>query len=132
MKKSVKILWRLFFVGAGLFILMVLLANWGVFGRMPSIEDLQNPSASLASQVYADDGTLMGKYYLEDRVNVEYRRRQYHHHANSQEPFYGRSQQQHHGPVNSKTKRVHYLNKTGKKLYKRRDHYHIPEYSTLQ
>ena len=72
MKKSVKILWRLFFVGAGLFILMVLLANWGVFGRMPSIEDLQNPSASLASQVYADDGTLMGKYYLEDRVNVEY------------------------------------------------------------
>lgn len=73
MKKSVKILWRLFFIGVGMFVLLVLLANWGVFGRMPSIEDLQNPSASLASQVYADDGTLMGKYYLEDRVNVNYR-----------------------------------------------------------
>lgn len=40
---------------------------------MPSIADIQNPSASLSSQVYAQDGSLMGKYYLEDRVNVEYK-----------------------------------------------------------
>ncbi|MFY8003895.1 MAG: transglycosylase domain-containing protein, partial [Chitinophagaceae bacterium] len=40
---------------------------------MPSIEDIQNPSASLSSQVYAQDGTLMGKYYLQDRVNVEFK-----------------------------------------------------------
>ncbi|MGN6617543.1 MAG: penicillin-binding protein 1A [Ilyomonas sp.] len=73
MKKSVKILWSVFFIGVACFFLLILLANWGVFGKMPSIEELQNPSASLASQVYADDGTLMGKYYLEDRVNVEYK-----------------------------------------------------------
>ncbi|HXL58048.1 MAG TPA: transglycosylase domain-containing protein, partial [Chitinophagaceae bacterium] len=73
MKKSVKILWSLFFVGLASCILIILLANWGVFGKMPSIEDLQNPSASLASEVYADDGTLMGKYYLEDRVSVNYK-----------------------------------------------------------
>src|SRR5881275_1024166 len=72
MKKSVKILWSLFFIGLVSVVLIILLANWGVFGKMPSIEDLQNPSASLASQVYADDGTLMGKYYLQDRVNVKY------------------------------------------------------------
>ncbi|MEP7317492.1 MAG: transglycosylase domain-containing protein, partial [Panacibacter sp.] len=42
-------------------------------GSMPSIEELQNPSASQSSQVYADDGTLMGKYYLQDRVNVNYK-----------------------------------------------------------
>jgi penicillin-binding protein 1A len=72
-KTSVKILWRLFFIGVGLFILIVLLADLGVFGSMPSIEELQNPSASLASQVYADDGTLMGKYYLQDRVNVDFK-----------------------------------------------------------
>ena len=73
MKKSVKILWRVFLFGFGLFILIILLANFGVFGSMPSIADLQNPSASQSSQLYADDGTLMGKYYLEDRVNVEYK-----------------------------------------------------------
>ncbi|HRH50392.1 MAG TPA: transglycosylase domain-containing protein [Panacibacter sp.] len=73
MKKSIKILWRLFFIGLACFIVMILLANWGVFGSMPSIEELQNPSASQSSQVYADDGTLMGKYYLQDRVNVDYK-----------------------------------------------------------
>ncbi len=73
MKKSVKILWKFFLASLCIFILILLFANWGLFGKMPTIEELQNPSASLASQVYADDGTLMGKYYLEDRVNVQYR-----------------------------------------------------------
>jgi penicillin-binding protein 1A len=73
MKKAVRILWRVFFGGLAAFILIVLLANWGVFGKMPSMEELENPSASLASEVYAADGTLMGKFYLEDRTNVEYK-----------------------------------------------------------
>ncbi len=73
MTKAVKILWRTFFAGLALFILIILLANWGLLGKMPSIEELQNPSASLASQVYADDGTIMGKYYLQDRLNVNYK-----------------------------------------------------------
>jgi penicillin-binding protein 1A len=71
--KAVKIFWRLVLIGFGSFVLLILLANWGVFGEMPSIEDLENPSASLASEVIADDGTLMGKYYLEDRTNVEFK-----------------------------------------------------------
>ncbi|HMP88107.1 MAG TPA: transglycosylase domain-containing protein, partial [Lacibacter sp.] len=72
MSQSVKILWRAFFIGAGLFLAVILMANWGVFGRMPSLEDLENPSASLASEVIASDGTLMGKFYLQDRTNVAY------------------------------------------------------------
>lgn len=73
MKNSVRILWRLFFIGSGLFLFIILLANWGVFGKMPSLEDLENPSASLASEVIASDGTLMGKFYLQDRSNIEYK-----------------------------------------------------------
>jgi penicillin-binding protein 1A len=73
MRKSVRIFWRLVLIGFAAFVLVLLLANWGVFGKMPSIEDLENPSASLASEVIADDGTVMGKYYLEDRTNVEYK-----------------------------------------------------------
>lgn len=72
-KKSVRILWKSFLYGFIGFNLFLLLANFGVFGKMPSIEELQNPTASLSSQVYADDGTLLGKYYLQDRINVEYR-----------------------------------------------------------
>jgi len=62
MKLSVKILWRTFFAALALFILVILAADWGLLGEMPSIEELQNPSAALASQVYADEGTIMGKY----------------------------------------------------------------------
>jgi penicillin-binding protein 1A len=73
MRKSVKIFWRIVFIAFGFFILLLLCANWGVFGKMPSIEDLENPSASIASEVIADDGTVMGKYFLEDRSNVDFK-----------------------------------------------------------
>lgn len=73
MSKAVKYLWRLFFIGAGIFLATILLANFGVFGRMPSLEDLENPSASLASEVIASDGTTMGKFALQDRSNVEFK-----------------------------------------------------------
>ena len=73
MQKSVQIFWRVFFIALGSGILFLIAANFGLFGKMPSIAELENPSASLASQVYADDGTLMGKYYLQDRVNVNYK-----------------------------------------------------------
>lgn len=73
MKKSVKILWRLFFAGFIIFNLILIMANFGLLGAMPSIDDLQNPTASESSQVYADDGSMMGKYYLQDRVNVNYK-----------------------------------------------------------
>jgi penicillin-binding protein 1A len=75
MKKSVTIFWRIFFGGFVAFVLLVLLASWGVFGPMPSLKKLENPSILQATEVYADDGTLMGKYYLEkgNRSNVDYR-----------------------------------------------------------
>jgi len=72
-RKAVRILWKSFFIGLGAFILLLLAANFGLLGEMPSIDEIQNPSASLSSQVYAEDGTLMGKYYKQDRVNVEYK-----------------------------------------------------------
>lgn len=75
MKKSVKIFWQIFFGGFIAFVLLVLLASWGVFGPMPSLKKLENPSILQATEVYADDGTLMGKYYLErgNRSNVDYK-----------------------------------------------------------
>ncbi len=73
MAKSVKIFWRIFFGGFAFFILLILAINWGWLGSMPDLEDIENPTASLASQVLAEDGTLMGKYYVEDRINVDYK-----------------------------------------------------------
>ena len=75
MKKSVRIFWRIFLFGFLAFILLLVLANFGVFGKMPSLKDLENPSMLQSSEVYAEEGTLMGKYYVENgnRSNVSYK-----------------------------------------------------------
>ncbi|HVG41971.1 MAG TPA: transglycosylase domain-containing protein, partial [Chitinophagaceae bacterium] len=73
--KGVRIFWILFFTGFGLFLTIILLATFGVFGKMPSLKELENPSILQSSEVFADDGTMMGKYYRErgNRSNVAYR-----------------------------------------------------------
>ncbi|MBL7702062.1 MAG: transglycosylase domain-containing protein [Ferruginibacter sp.] len=72
MKRSVKILWRIFWGGFLFVILLFVCANFGLFGKMPSVTQLQNPEADLASEVYSSDGILMGKYYTENRSEVKY------------------------------------------------------------
>lgn len=73
MSTPVRLLWRVFLIGLAVFFLIILLAGWGVFGHMPSLSELENPSASLASEVIAVDGTPMGKYYVQDRTSVEFK-----------------------------------------------------------
>ncbi|HYC40018.1 MAG TPA: transglycosylase domain-containing protein [Chitinophagaceae bacterium] len=75
MKRSVRLFWRIFLGGMALFFLLLALAFFGVFGKLPSLEELENPSILQASEVYAEEGTLMGKYYTErgNRSNVKYR-----------------------------------------------------------
>ena len=41
-KKSIRILWLLFFAGLGFVILIIVAADLGLLGKMPSIEELQN------------------------------------------------------------------------------------------
>ena len=52
--------------------MLILLIYVGLFGKLPSIEELENPSMMSSSEIYADDGTMMGKFYLKDRINVKY------------------------------------------------------------
>lgn len=72
MKKSVKILWIVFLMGIGSVVAIFLLANFGAFGKMPSLQELENPEADLASEIYTADGLLMGKFYAENRSEVKF------------------------------------------------------------
>ncbi len=63
-KSWVRLFWKYYFISAGVFLLFILMLNWGWIGDMPDLDDIENPTASLASQVYAQDGTPMGKIYL--------------------------------------------------------------------
>lgn len=72
MKRSVKILWRLFLYGVLFIVILFTCANYGLFGKMPSLEELEHPEADLASEIISSDGKLMGKYYSENRSEVKY------------------------------------------------------------
>ena len=71
-KPSVRILWTIVLGGIGLSILIFIAAYFGLFGKLPSLQELENPQADLASEIYADDGSLMGKVYTENRTSVDY------------------------------------------------------------
>jgi penicillin-binding protein 1A len=65
MARSVKIFWKVFLIGFLVVVLFVTLTSVGLFGEMPSLAQLENPSITLATEVYGDDGTMLGKYYKE-------------------------------------------------------------------
>ena len=73
--RFVRIFWKIFFYGLGAFVLFLILINLGVFGSLPSLKELENPSITLATEVFAEDGTPMGKYYKDkgNRSNVEFK-----------------------------------------------------------
>lgn len=71
-KRSVRLLWRAFGMGILLFNLMIILINFGILGYMPSMKELENPSSALSSEVYANDGSLLGRYFVQDRSNSSF------------------------------------------------------------
>lgn len=71
-KKYFKLFWKLFTCGILSIILFFVLASWGVFGPMPSFDELENPSSSVATEIISADGKTIGKFYLENRVPIKY------------------------------------------------------------
>lgn len=45
---------------------------FGLFGSSPHLSDLRSPEMNMASELYAADGTLIGRYFLENRSLVDF------------------------------------------------------------
>ena len=56
-----------------LFVILVDLNFLWLFGRSPRVAQLNNPKISTASELYTADNVLIGKYFYENRVPVEYK-----------------------------------------------------------
>jgi penicillin-binding protein 1A len=65
--------WRIFFYAFGGIFLFFLFASWGLFGAMPSFEDLENPESNLATEIISSDGVTLGKFYNENRTAIKYK-----------------------------------------------------------
>ncbi|MES2487259.1 MAG: transglycosylase domain-containing protein [Bacteroidota bacterium] len=70
--RYVKNFWKIFGYGFLGIILFFLLASWGVFGKMPTFEQLENPAYNVATEIISSDGKTLGKFYLENRTPVKY------------------------------------------------------------
>ena len=55
----------------GLFLLVNLTAI-GIFGDLPTFEQLENPKNNLATEIISEDGIVLGKYFFENRSRVSY------------------------------------------------------------
>ena len=68
-RRVVRLLWALFILGilsiAGIFIFLS-------YSDLPNTEELENPKSELATEIYSADGVVLGRYYVENRVPVEY------------------------------------------------------------
>ena len=70
--KYLKWLWILVLGGMISFTLLVFMVSWGWFGELPPLEELENPKTYLASEVYSEDGVVIGKYFYQNRSNISY------------------------------------------------------------
>src|ERR1700722_6650731 len=72
-KKYIRIFWLIVLLPVCLLIGCVLAASAGIFGKLPTFNELENPQTYLASEVISSDGQVLGKYYVQNRSNIQYK-----------------------------------------------------------
>jgi penicillin-binding protein 1A len=72
-KKYLIIFWSLFSLAVLTIIGLFWLISIGKLGYIPTWEELENPKSNLASEIYAYDGELLGKFYIENRSDTRFR-----------------------------------------------------------
>lgn len=71
-KKYLKYLWYSYSISFVFIVLLFISVAFGLFGSMPTFDELENPKSNLATEVISSDGKLLGKYYVENRSNTHY------------------------------------------------------------
>src|SRR5690625_3918519 len=67
--RLVRTLWTLVIGGVLMVFLIFLITS---FTRLPSFEDLENPTEDFATEIYFSDNTEMGRFFVKNRVPVTY------------------------------------------------------------
>ena len=71
-RRFTKWFWIILSIPVGMIILLLLLTASGAFGKLPSFEELENPKSNLATEIYAEDGRLIGSFFVQNRSYVDY------------------------------------------------------------
>ena len=70
--KAVRWFWIVLCAPVALILLLLLLTRLGVFGKLPTFEELENPKSNLATEIYSDDGEMIGSFFIQNRSYVDY------------------------------------------------------------
>ncbi|MDE5815332.1 MAG: transglycosylase domain-containing protein, partial [Alistipes sp.] len=70
--QKIKYVWYVAFAPIVLVAAMLLLTAAGAFGRLPSFEELENPRSNLATEIYSEDGKVLGTFFVQNRSYVQY------------------------------------------------------------
>lgn len=70
--RYVKMFWKVFIGIIVSIVLFFLFASWGLFGAMPSFEELENPASNFATEIISSDGITLGKFYRENRTPIKF------------------------------------------------------------
>ena len=71
-KRYTRILWTILIGGILAGFLFIFSVRVGLFGKLPSFKDLENPKSNLASEVISADSVVLGTYFVQNRSNVKY------------------------------------------------------------
>ncbi|MDE5636485.1 MAG: transglycosylase domain-containing protein, partial [Alistipes sp.] len=71
-RRIVRWLWILAAIPFVSLFVMLSLTAAGAFGRIPSFEELENPKSNLATEIYSEDGKVIGTFFVQNRSYVQY------------------------------------------------------------
>jgi penicillin-binding protein 1A len=72
-KKYIKWFWGISIGGFLSIIVLFFLASWGVFGALPTFEELENPDSNLATEIISSDGKTLGTYAVQNRTPIQFK-----------------------------------------------------------
>ncbi len=64
--------WFWLAIGGGIIVVFLWFLLVGLFGNIPSFEELENPKSNLATEIISEDGVVLGTYHIENRSFVDY------------------------------------------------------------
>ena len=70
--RVIKWLWIIAMFPFGLLFLLLILTSLGMFGKLPSFEELENPKSNIATEIYSEDGKMIGSFFVQNRSFIEY------------------------------------------------------------
>jgi penicillin-binding protein 1A len=71
-RRFIKGFWIVVTAPLALLLLLIALTATGLFGKLPTFEELENPKSNLATEVYSEDGQLLRSFFVQNRSYTAY------------------------------------------------------------